>query len=149
MRMANTNSLRKQIFEQIEKTLESSKNDLKLTDILESQRFKQVLLELRDVGFSNVSDCDENLSKVTLVHHLNAFESDISASESVYLNVTLPANFPQEGPICNDEFPTSFSLKKYVWIPNKSKLCHIYSTFVDRAKSLEPVSIDPRLSYLI
>ena len=136
--MANTNSLRKQIFEQIEKTLsETSKNDLNLTDTSESQRVKQVLLELREVGFSNVADCDENFSKVTFIHHLNTFESEIP--ESVCLNVTLPGNFPQEGPVCNDEFPPSFSLKKYVWIPNKSKLCHVYSTFVDRAKSLEPV----------
>ena len=139
-----TKDMRKQIFDQIEETLkESSLIDRNLVDNSDSERLSQVLVQLRDVGWSHVADCDDNFTHVTFTYNANSDESDVCDDENEVLTckVKLPKNFPFDGPICDDGFPASFSLKKYFWSSNKSTLAHTYATFVDRAKSLIPVSI--------
>jgi hypothetical protein len=153
-----TNLLRKEILKKIEKTLKDfSSNDQSLSDISESRRSAEVLRQLRDVGWSNVVDCDETFSRVTFSYSssdVSRVSNDVpSTSKDVYdngeillLKVTIPQHFPVEGPVCEDDFPESFSLPKYIWVSGKSNLAQIYSTFVDRVNSLVPVNILIKLS---
>jgi hypothetical protein len=138
-----TKDLRKAIFDQIEETLkESSLIDRNLVDRDDLDRLSQVLVQLRDVGWSHVIDCDDNFTRVTFIYKANSEESDVCDNDEVLTcKVKLPKNFPIDGPICDDGFPASFSLKKYFWASNKSTLAHTYATFVDRAKSLIPVRV--------
>ena len=136
-----TKNVRKEILGKIDKTLEdfSISKDQSLSDISESQQRSEVLLQLRDVGWSNVVECNDDFSQITFSYSTK----DVSENGEnlLLLKVTIPKNFPFEGPICEDDFPESFSLQKYVWISDKSSLAQIYSTFVDRVQSLVPVSI--------
>ncbi len=137
-----TKDLRKQIFDVIEETLkESSLIDRNLVDRNDLERRSQVLVQLRDVGWSHITDCDENFTHVTFTYDAKSDDSDVcDDNEVLTCKVKLPETFPSGGPICDDGFPASFSLKKYFWSSNKSTLAHTYATFVDRAKSLIPVS---------
>ena len=127
--------LRQSIRLKIKETLNDWLQDHKdFVDVVECCRIHEILSQLRDVGWSRVTNCDKNFHIVTFSHS--------AGNEKLKLTVNLSKNFPTEAPICDDELPESFTLKKYFWIPEKSNLAQIFETFVERAESLIPVSLN-------
>ena len=127
-----TESLRNLVRQKIHQTLRtSSSEDTRASDLKHFNRVKEVVRQLRDVGWSNVASCDADFERVTFVFS--------TSGETLTLNVTLDADFPASAPVCDDKLPKTFALKSYVWSPNESSLDQIFKTFVNRAESLVPV----------
>ncbi len=93
-------NLRNTIRLKIEDTLKAA--SLQSDDLRNCYRLKEILGQLRDVGWSSVTDCDADFNHVTLAYS--------AGDEKLLLKLTLPPDFPTAAPICDDGLPETFDL---------------------------------------
>ena len=107
----------------------------RLETILESQRhchrIGAILKQLKELGFSKVSECDDNFEILTLVHR-GIDDKDY------FLSVSIPTGFPADVPKFETQDLPPSDQGFYVWNLHKSNLRSLYAAFIDQISRFSP-----------